>query len=452
MTNKFRDNKPPPPQELPGPEYIGTLDMDKGLVRNFHARKIDLGATPDMTNLRFERNGVRKDFGDRALGVNASNPILSIVEHKFIDIEGDQYQRLIRLLRAPDNRAKTEIWNSVAEEWQDDAITTTQTLPTTDDFVRAISVRGVLLFACKGSAILERTEAIIYSAEYDDYPSGNDLLIAGDYTEVALTPSGKVKQGIYDTYYDVQLNLISGAQLAVTVGLYIDGILEQAEVYSQLAPGLTDFLDESFHFINEDDLTGKKIKLQIQSISVGTGTTPRDADFTTPGGTPLYQATKTETPEAYNDQYVYRFDVDYPEEETEDLVVELWYDDGGGWTKYNEHTYSPGYSNEEEELVVLDGMGANAKFGIHADAAEEEWYTGLDVTWEESSTSYTVHVHGHNKDTDGDTYGGVQYEAATGQTVTLDPITDAPEATWIESFGDRIIALQDGGDTQKLSA
>ena len=455
MTNNFKFAQPMDPSGAPTPEYVESYDLSKGLIRHIHPALIDLGATAKMRNLRFERNGIRKDFGDRGLGGVADNFVLCIVEHKFIDASGDKYQRLIRLLRNTDGRAKTEIWNSTTDAWEDDGLTVTQTIE--DRFVRAISVRGVLLFACKGSGILERTESIVYSNEFDDFPAANSLTTTGDQTALTITPSGTVKGGDYTVYFDVDLNLLAGSNLSVTVSLYIKGILTQSENYIQAAVGSTSFPGETFVFQDSDLETGDEVKIGISGIAVA-GTTARDAVFSDVVGTPSHQATKTQAAEAFNDEYTYKFDmfVDPEPSDENGLTVGYYYDDGGGWTKHSEETFPPDYADSVERTLVIDGMGANSKFGLNIENVG--WPPGDgqilsdEVTWEESTSSYTVDVHGYNLPTDGDANHGIEYEAETGKTIVLAPISGAPEATWIESFGDRIIALQDGGDTQQFSA
>ncbi len=462
MDNSFKNVKPLSPAEIrdaPTVVEVGTMNLTKGLVHNKSSREIELGATQKMKNLRFEKTGIRKDFGDRALGGNADNFVLCLIEHKFIDVSGDKYQRLIRLMRHSDGRAKTEIYNAVTAEWEDDGLSTSQKIE--DRFVRAVSVRGVLLFACKGSGILEREETIIYTPEFDDFPAANSLTESGESTELAITPSGTVKGGDFIVYFEVDLVLTSGSQLAVTVGLYVEGILIAAEVYVQIAPGSTSFPGETFEFQDSEIEDGDIAMLKLISISVG-GTTERTADFTDEGAaTPRFQAVKSETLEAFNDEYTYAFtmsveDIPNPQE-GDGVLVGFYKDDGGGWVKIDEELFPPDFYNFVERVYVIDGMGVDTKFGLHIEAEinTEGGFVGTlpdDVTWEESTAAYTVDVHGYNLPTDGDANHGIEYDAQTGKTITLEPIADAPEATWIESFGDRIIALQDAGDSQAFNA
>lgn len=459
MDSNFKNVKPLNPEGAPTVVEVGTMDLSKGLVRNKPPRVIDLGATQKMKNLRFERTGIRKDFGDRALGGNADNFVLCLIEHKFIDVSGDKYQRLIRLMRHTDGRAKTEIYNAVTGEWEEDGLSATQVIQ--DRFVRAVSVRGVLLFACKGSGVLERDEVIIYSPEFDDFPSLNSLTESGESTQLTITPSGTVKGGDFIVYFDVDLTLTSGSQLAVTVGLYVEGILIAAEVYVQMATGSTSFPGETFEFQDSEVEDGDIAVLKLISISVG-GTTERTADFTDEGAaTPRYQAIKTFTPEAFNDEYTYAFTIsveDIPNpQEGDGVLVGFYKDDGGGWVKIDEELFPPDFYDFVERTYVIDGMGVDTVFGLHIEAeinTEGGFVGGLpdDVTWEESTAVYAVDVHGYNLPTDGDANHGIEYDAQTGKTITLEPILNAPEATWIESFGDRIIALQDAGDSQAFNA
>ena len=75
----YRGAKPLDPQTAPAPKGVGKLGLTGGLVRNASPREIDLGASPFMEDMRFERSGIRKEFGDRALGTSAESRILSIV-------------------------------------------------------------------------------------------------------------------------------------------------------------------------------------------------------------------------------------------------------------------------------------------------------------------------------------------------------------------------------------
>lgn len=453
MTNRFKKVQPLQPQEDMEPIAVGSLDLSKGLVRNVSPRKIDLGATALMTDLRWERNGLRKDFGDRIIGGNAANKILCIVEHKFIDSSGDKFSRLIRLIRHTDGRAKTEIWNASTSLWEDDVITTTATI--LNKFVRGVSVRGVLLFACKGSGILVREESIIYSPEFDDFPTGNSLTALNESTEVNITPSDIVEMGEYTVYYDVDLVLASGTDLSITVGLFVDDIQIRSEKYEQAAPGSSAWPGETFVFNDLEIGDGDPVRLEIIDVSTG-GLVARNASFSEIGGVPRWQATKSEAVEAYNDRYLYKYNIYVdPSEYPDGVDIGFYYDDGGGWVKDSEEHFSAGFNDDVETPINIDGMGAASEFGLSILGGEGEVdgiLTEDEVTWFESSTGYTIDVHGHNLPLDSDPNHGIEYEAKSGENVTLDPIVGAPEATWLESFGDRIVAFQDGSDTQALTA
>jgi len=456
--NKYKGSSPLSSEGAPVADYVGSLDLTKGLVRNVSPREIDLGATPLIENVRFERTGIRKDFGDRALGSAAPSRVLCIVEHKFIDANGDKYSRLIRLMRHTDGRARTEIWNVDTEAWQLDALTVTQTID--DAFVRAISVRGVLLFACFGSPILQREETTLWLDEYDDFTAGNSLDAAGEEISVAVAPTDVVQSDEYTVYYDVDLTLSSGGwDLIVTVGLYVDGEFIASEEYTQAIVGSSSYDNNTFVFQNEGLAEGGNVTLKVEDVQVS-GTTPRTTPITDQGSaTPRYQATKSLAAEAYNDIYTLSFTLSVESGDGTPgygIWIGFYYDSGSGWIKAGEEFYPEDFYGEVEYQFFLDGMGSGTKFGFHVESmiGVEGGLVenGEQVAWEESTAVYSFSVHGHNVPIDADTNHGVEYKVDGGQTVILAPISGAPNASWIESFGDRIIALQDGGDTQKFSA
>ncbi len=89
------------------------VGLDGGYRGDVSPREVPMGSSPELSDVRFERRAVRKDFGWTAIGGAATNPVLIILEHKYID-GGETFQRLIRIWRNGTENAVLEVWDGAA--------------------------------------------------------------------------------------------------------------------------------------------------------------------------------------------------------------------------------------------------------------------------------------------------------------------------------------------------
>lgn len=448
--NNFDEIKALPPG--PGLEPQGTMNPSLGLRRDLSPREIPLGASPDMEDLRFEKSAFRKEFGDRALGDPAPSKILSIVEHKFID-SGAQFSRIIRVVRSTAGYLKTQIWNNTTESWEDDAETS---VVIGDRYIRAISTQNVLLFAAKGQPVIARTETITPSAETDDFDAGNSLTGLGDSTDVTLTPSDDVIEDKITVNFSVETDIIVGQKLSIRVAFKINGetigslVFVGFSIYSQPQTWTV-----AFELAGDGIENGDVLTMEItEEIPIAGDEQDASVDFIGSGDATVDDITdaKPTVVAAQNDIYTFQYEV---QSDNANIKVEYWADTGSGWTKYGETSYGYPGSALKNIDVEIPGAGSGTLFGIKTTKVSG----GLDyevipisVDWVDPGSSvYTIDVHGYNLPTDADPSHGVEYNTVTSVTIGLAPISEAPEALWIEPFGDRVIALRDGVDSQAFS-
>lgn len=456
-----------PPETGEQPISLHHAELDLGLRGDLKARQLPEGASPELWDVRFERGGFRKDFGEKFLGQAAINTILCLIEHKFIlglpdeELEEvfQQFHRLIRFLRDVDGVARTEIWDSTNHQWLLDARADDPLTVIEERYVRGVSVQNVLLFAVAGAPILIREEGALLNAAGDDFPSSVSLTSVGNSSIVTFSSTEVIHRNIFRVNYNIALELLTEGELTVTLEVLVDGTVVGTKTYTISSPtSFTGFTEEHIEFI-WGMLPGTDVTLRIESIeSTGSGedsvnmTTEHDESFDDVAATVVAENPLPTV--AADDQYTFNWTA--ASQLSSDRVVtwrvhvwdsttELWTTPVADFT-----TLVPALGvTSLEHTVEIPGLSVGDIFAFSEVEDEAVTWTAPIVSWLVGEADFSVDVKPYNKDVDGDPRHGLTYNEVTGTEVTLTP-TDGPEALWIEPFADRVVALVDGPNTQRL--
>lgn len=436
----FRINIPEQPRDL---VEIDQPTMDDGFRGDLMPGVIPLGASPELSDVRFERGGIRKDFGWSRVGNAASSRILGLIEHKFIE-DGQTFQRLVRITRTAAGNCQLEVWDSATATW---IVDTTSTETIRDVLLSTISIQGQLLIA-DGQQILARSETRPLIAASNDFTPGNSIGVVGESATAILSPAGAVA-GEYEINYSVDITLNTGTELTLVLSFKHEGVEFATRSY-HVAAGSASWNHETL-LAELEAADGDEIAIEIKSIDV-TGIN-RSSAFVFQGHneTLQWRAVKSFAAEAVNDLYYLNFELRV--EDGHEVTLGFYYDDGINAIKHGELTYGPGVWRNAYEML-LDGATLSYRFGISVESA-----TGgalsyslipSNVTWTEADVD--IAVHGFNEETDADAAAGVEYQIEGADAGTFGLISaDAPAARYLASFGDRVLALHDDGDKQALS-
>lgn len=476
--NLYKGINPQPAGTERQPVVVHVDKVDLGFRTDLMPRQLPPGSTPNMQDIRHERGGFRKDFGERAMGLSAMNPILVIVEHKFIDtvqtsydyydelVGGtQQFHRLIRMLRNTAGVARTEIWDSTNQQWLLDGIAEPPFNEITDRYVRAVSMLNHVLFAVGGQPIMYREETpdlSSLSSTGDDFPSSTELDAEDETAVVEFSSSETVYQNQFSVNYEATLELTENGTLTVTLAVEIGGEEVATGTLSITATSgsrLQGFVNQSIVFnalITEGTDVTLRLK-EIEAVSEADGFLEfgtklegerdfRTEEITTPAPTGQYSIDWTVLYETANTSSTWKIEL-YDSSEAEYVLLEQFEVFGSPHSVQHRHSF--------ESLAAAAGdrfyftlVEQSDDFGSPGDDDPDYYLPGV-VTWSEGVAGHDVGIFPYNKDTDGDPNHGLTYRTVEGTDVVLKS-TDGPEACWIEPFADRIVALCDGPDTQIL--
>ena len=219
--NKFKDaNIQIAPVESIEPTMPDVLPMVVGLTDN------PLEGPLDMQDVKFEDLGIRKDFGWRGVGDPAASGVLGLKEHRYIDSNGVELTRLIRLIRNPNGEAAAQIWDGVDWDLEFDSSDGGETIE--DDLVSMVSTLGELFIAGGEDDILRLSETAESTKKEDDFATGLDLDAEDDSADVTLV-SEPAFNNIYIVSYEVSFSFkwdgtgspTQGALYSITVIIQI---------------------------------------------------------------------------------------------------------------------------------------------------------------------------------------------------------------------------------------
>ncbi len=434
-------------EELKAVEFQ-QLGLSDGFIGSASPREIPLGATQSLDHIRFEEGAIRKDFGVVPLGAVAASRVLGLVDHLMYQ-DDTLVQRLVRIIRHTDGKARIEIFDG--DDW---VLGIDSSVTIEDVFLSVLSIQGDLLVA-DGTQILRWNESIPIVEHEDDFPSANSLTAVGDTTQIVVDPGGSVS-GLYTIHFSVDITLTEADSLEVEVSVELNGVEIASRTFYTEA---TEEWPEEEIIIEEDILLDDTVDLKFKSLVVD-GTSRVDVFDYDSGRSPAFAATKSYTPESVDDSYTWVFDLNRIGEKEEGqseteypVLIGFYAKPAGSWILLESILYGRVEDGIRQTLVV-DGMGTGDQFGI--DIISEEGpggRLGLNakrVEWEEAVIA--VDIHGFNKATDSDPAAGLTYPQEGEVSETFAPISGAPGASMLASFGDRAIALQDGADPQSFHA
>ncbi len=411
-----------------------------------------LDTSPSMEAIRFESGAIRKDFGFRRVGLAASSRVLAIVEHKFI-VEGEKFERLVRLYRDGSGKLALEVLTSGA--WQ---LIDTSAESVEDVYLSTLSIQGVLLIA-DGKHLWKWSESIETDLHEDDFPAANALADVGDTALATLTGvplNTSVKIGLA-----ASVTGTSSGGITAVVGVERNGVEISEKVFvadPDLTPGATQsWSDQQLTYDVPGLSTGDEIVLHLKSVT------------TTGGSEHVHDTSATQTVVktangAIDDTHLISFDLSVsPETAPGDGVeVELLYSTTGAgpWTSVDTRVFDAGvgdtsYLNQSFEAIVA-GMSIGSAFKLDVSTINANLTVGtisnLAVDYDALQITPTaVEIHGLNKTVDVDAFAGIETSEAVDNVSTLEVIAGAPAARLIYAMGDYAVALHNAGDTQTFS-
>ena len=453
MANKYRVLEPIEPGKPPQkPVQMG---MDGGFRGDVSPRQMDLDQTPELSELRFERTAIRKDFGWTVVGAASAFPILGLIEHKFIDANL-QFHRLVRVFRDGSNFAALEVWDGV--DW---VLVDTSIVTIADVNLSMVSAQGAV-YVADGNQILCWSEGLAKIPQEDDFPADNALTEVDSFILAIIDPAGG--QFEYTINYDVAI-LSSAAQdtLIVLEFLHESTLLGQASFEAgtfDTFPVL--FPDQEFKF-NRTIVLNDEVTIRIKSAEGG-GNVSVDNPIGGVGPDPpeLIGFKLPQTEPAILDKYTFNYSFDATGVPSGVVTVDFYYDpDGLGFILAGSRVHVIGIGlqtvTDSVTLIIPGLVDPLAVPGIRFGMSETEggpvtssFNIGTQsVSWLRTAADFSV--HGHNKVDNLDLTAGVTYNttgAPVSEFVEIDP---GPGARFVVHFARRLLALQDSGDTQSLA-
>lgn len=435
MANKYRGVQSPQARETEMVERE-VMDPTIGIRKDASAKEIPLQAAVEAERIRFEGSAFRKEYGYTSVGSSAPQNIIALGSHKYIDDNGVEQYFLYRIYREETNQTPViQIWNG--SSWVDEK-TTSETI--NDEKLSVISIQGTLIIA-DGSKILIWDERPQINTVEDDFPSGNSLTSVGDTTSV--TTSDQAHDDDYTVSYDVEVSGSTDTGAELVLQIKHSGEVLKEKRYS--IPGSDDdSFSETWNNVEVDFFreiaSGEDVILEVTDFL--SDDIQHVEEMSASGDAAVqYEATKSSDPDSPSDQYTFEYSV--PTADT----IGFYVNTGSGWTQVDTVSHSSSVSNATH-TITQDGLGEGDKFGVNNEDGGD--MTGHEVRWEENTASFSV--KGHNKATDGDDPAGLVYDVEGALKSVFELLSDqAPDAQYITSFGDRVVALQDGSDPQSLA-
>lgn len=466
-TNRFQ-RTPFIPSEAEEPESLGPENLDDGVHLEASAMEIPLSAAVEMVNCRFEEKGIRKDFGHQAIGGVAPSRIIGLAEHKFIDSD-ELFHRLVRIYRNATQNPVLQVWDGSSWVTVD---TATQTVR--DQIMVMFSTQGLLVMT-EGTQILKWSETVTTALEENDFPPGNSITSIAQDTRVMIPTAGAVN-GVYTVNYSVDITGAAAEDKILTIGFYwrqattpvLRSKIAERTYTSPAASASDSWPNESIELFIPSLGDGDELEIEVDNFQFDGGSVATVEDPFQLGATQDLEAEKSVAGESEGDKYWFRevvIRVGAGQTHTVDLLVRK----GGVWTvekslqftnDSSEETFLPLSLDDLNDdatdpdsgnnFVIVDGMTASDAFGLDIDGGAFLFKNFGFVEYTTEGVSFDV--HGFNKVTDIDPLSGEVHTVEDTTVSTFDLLSpDAPNATFIFPFGDRLLALQDTGNPQLLS-
>ncbi len=422
-------------QEVPVAEQVG---VSRGFRADVSPLEIPLDGASDLESIRFEQNGIRRDFGLTTIGTAAVGRILGLVEYKFVR-DGLEFTRLVRLYRNGTGNAVLQAWGG--SSW----VTLNTSVPTINDvYLSSLAIQDRLLVA-DGSNLLAWYEGYSILPTVDTFPSGT-ISTVGSSKVVPL--SAVANDGTYTILYDTTITGASPDGIAVEVALLIGGVEVDTQTF-RLEPSDNDdfsrtWTGESFEWIDSTLAAGTNIEIKFKTL---TRKSSNKSLVLSNVGTNTVIGTKASSGEAIAG-YMFMYDIDVNAGVTARVSFYYRTSPTVAWVLFDSVSYSPGASKNlyVAEIHTIDPvplLGTNSQFMVVA----ENIAGGMDgvtlsstvtVLWDTQSATFI-------DPTD------VRYNVNGPVVSTLDKLEGAPAARYLGSIANRVLAIQDGGDVQVLA-
>lgn len=455
MTNKYKAVQDVLPRQVERPSKLAVHNPTLGFRSDVSPREMPLEATPDSSDVAYERGAIRKDFGWVSIGTAAASKVLALGEYKFI-FGPNLTQRTIRIWRnAADGKAVAEIWDGAL--WTELIRSSTPIEPV---YLAMAAIQNILALA-DGKRVLRLSEVDEPSPLQFDFPTGEEIQVVGELTQLTVTGiTGQVDQ---TGTVKFRVTFDGTGDTILQLGFYVNGVLEETLLFSYIA-GVDpdpDAREDLAELVRDNWADGDVVKIQVDDIVGGVSTIDVIPIATigadNPGGPPpaSHQIDKSVARPDIKDTYAFKITVtkDLPDEGGNSITIGIYttVDNGVNWVKQgaNEVFNAPGTREVIRVIADFDGAGPDFKFAVNretSDVAAQDWSVGCDVTYSRTN----VKAKGFNKAVDVDPDAGLTLQE-TVQELRFEPIGGAPAGRYVFSFDDRLVVLQDGVDAQSLA-
>lgn len=463
--NKFRAAQPLQGVQGVDPEESKLIDFGGGFLGNTNPGVQVPNAAAVMENLRFEREGIRRDYNRSDLGDAALSDVKTVVMHSRF-IEGVEQRSLYRLVRNGSGNLEAQRWTGVT--WE---IVATSIPDVADVMLSVISFLGVLAVA-DGTQILYWGERVDKVAAWANFVSGT-VLDPGDSQDIVISP-GEPEDSEVWIAFDLTVTGPSTGGIKAVVELRHNGVMVRTMEFvspASSAIGFTHTWSDQRKKLLAGVADGDSVGIKLASVSAEMPVFPDVQyimDDTETGYDKYWLKDVSDTPPTgfYTIEFDYFAEVDAAENLDGEITIWAGAPGGGGLSAVPDATFpillpltGQDYGAVGTVVKTLDlafhGFGpVNSRIGINrtlTSASGDISITRAVIRWNPRPAGPVATLHPHNKPTDGDTYNGAEYVARSEPYTSFDVLDDAPAARFLAVVGDRVVALLDGVDPQSFA-
>jgi hypothetical protein len=302
------------------------------------------------------------------------------------------------------------------------------------------------VFIADGTRVYKWDQSNTLNDQYDEFATSNALTDVDDTVNATVTPGGAYLDN-YEAHFNVNIQgpCEEGASIVVSAEHGGEEVAEaQIAIPESSLTSRNQYLPHEKLAFEREIGSGETLTLKLKNIVQKPVT--RTNDLYSDSGTPLWKVSKSPSREAYGDTYLFSFVLTG----VGDSTIGFYTNDGGGWVQQDTFVFSSGAS---EWPITVDGLGSGSSFGLHVEDGSLSIYSA-SVEWNEP---FDITVHGFNQTTDvehGVTYQTIGSPSNTLTRVDKDPdvgTTDYLQARYLGAFGNRVLALREGGDLQTIA-
>ena len=441
--NKFRRLRPvfadfPAPEETNGGDQLSY-----GIRRDIALKQLPKGATYELEGVRFESQGIEKDFGDAGLGSSAPATIRDIREHGFVTLNGQETRRLLRAFVSEGNFT---LQRFVSTQWQADGILNSLSANVAPGFVRSVSALRVVIYAVTNDRLIARIEDV-ERLRPEEIPFNSGTLTSAEdaaiFTEnpgfvlVAATPI-EVRfrvRAFLNAEWDslrFQLEFLDAGSNVIKTRTFRTTSEDIDGIESVFLPPPDTFYGIRIASINFSGGPKKPVESRVLNLNVAgggaEGTRPESiGDLVNTEFTFVFAVTRNSGEESFVDYFI------------------RWREVAGTGTWNVIFIGQTGEGTQENRIINIPDITENAEFQVLLDDSN------FDVLF--ARVEYREFAPLEIEP------GSVEIEPLDIRFKTsefigpprLEFLEEAPRAFWVDSFADRVLALWDDGDSQVLS-